>query len=381
MADSVEIMNSGGIKLVSYGWELRLLFDDDGGSYARAKLGAIIHMGSEYVGKVEVEMITVGEEVTIEVGEILKNRMKKDGLIDSIGLSEVTDNYAIFTFTPYSSVKSTPSSPWSTINYASSDFRVFRGIHIDYYSKGDTTPRLPVCDNHLLNGVEKHWELPIGAFGWMYFLANSGDISYDYVINFSAGFSNDTFTHNHSVTPGEDVYIRVPIFNYISNESQATVVIEVIRDVYWSGAFYETSTTVFNVDMVCTPSRDFRLTLGFVDSSYLWRAIPFFLNNEATFAKDTSTWESYDKTKFDKVHTVRKQYKLTSDYLTEEQAKRFMLYGLSNQYHAMTSGNYTEVEIAEVRLLEKSFKVHSVNNEKMIQIECTIEFSKPLLIA
>lgn len=386
-------------ELVSYGWELRLYEDFEGGTMPfRLKVGVEIEdvVTGAILGRVETDAFGEGTWYRIEIGDAIKQAIANDTAVLLAGA--VYDPFKRFKFTPYSKSRGIDTAWSTTFTEANAkEFLMQRGINDIYYTNGNASPTAPTADFDLLatTGIS-NYTMPLDGYQWLYAHLPSTSKTYysmEYVTEY---WGTNKTTQNYELISTDTVgdfdlrgsdttFYRLPLSvttvqNNYDIEKKIITVTTYKRSSPGEG-IVETYVRVLDISLTCASNTAFKINLAFLDNSFLWRAIPFYLNNEVTTTRNTTTIERYDRSRHDIVNEVRSSYTVKSDYLSKVDAEAFMLYGISSLYKIIDASEYGGFQQRDARLVSSATMLKHPSNESLIQIECTIEASNILLTA
>ena len=391
---SVNIINSLSTEIqvpISYGLDIELQFTGTIGF--RNKIGVDIELNSKFIGAVEVDFSQTSTSYFVTIDLIKQYIEKHDSQSGQAGM--VDDISQLIKLTPYT--KSRPDGGvWTAKVYGNSkSFYAVRGVFDEYYLDGNKTPHYPMGSSFFneslgTSGSFSHsTSIPKGSFKRFYY-------AIDETYGEAGRGINGTITHMgyHTNTPNGIAPINV----YSLSESividsknrtayldvsdmeiagyTATGVVVKFDDVISTGGGPITMVdwTVI-VDYNCVPNWDFQVDLLFIDNTFNWSTIPFYVKNKNSITREVNTIEDYNYAKKDYNLKARRVFDLKSDYMTKRKMDEILLFGITPEIKVKTQTG----DIQDARLLSSSVPVVSGKNETMYQLEIQVEISELIL--
>ena len=388
---SVNIINSLSIQYpesISYGMDIELQFTGTIGF--RNKIGVDIEVNSEFIGAVEVDFSQAGVSYFVTI-DLIKQYIEK-GAVETTEVGLVSDSMQLVKLTPYT--KSRPDGGvWTAKVYGNSkSFYAVRGINSRYYLNGDKTPYYPngsrLFDNdggtYTLNIPDTHW-------GYLYYGVSDTSNPSSRGINGTIQYWG-TFNPNPESSPALITTVPFDIrggsqddmktaFLSITKPVYPSYTISYIKYIFDEMNYEQTGDTIvkswdIKINYVCSNDWDFKLSLVYLDSTFNWSSIPFYIKNQNSITREVNTVEGYDYAKKDYNLKARRVFDLKSDYMTKVEIDSILLFGLTPEIKIKTAA---VDEMQDARLLSSSVPIVSGKNETMYQLEIQVEISELIL--
>ena len=373
--------------LISYGLDLELQYT--GTLDFRNKLGVDIEVEGKFIGSAEVDFSQTSTSYFISIGGVIKQYIEKRSP-ETLETGLVTDLSKFIKVTPYNKTRGSNDS-WNDKIYGNyKSFNAYRGINSSYYLVGNTTPEYPGGSQLFnRNGGTYSFNYPDTHWGYLYYgIPNTTDPSSRSI----SGTIQYWGTFNPIPDDPDSLITTIP-FDISSTNAAQTAFLRTTKPFYPS---YEITKIVYIFDEIdhsqsgdtvmkswnisinykCTNDWDFKLSLVFLDSTFNWSSIPFYVKNENTLNRTVNTSEDYYYAKKDYNLKVRRVFNLKSDYMSKEEVDSILLLGITPEIKVKTAAVDA---MQDARLLTSAIPVVSGRNNNMYQLEIQIELSSLIL--
>ena len=375
-------------QFVSYPLDARLSYT--GNIHFRNKIGVDIFVGGEFIGSAEVDFGKENTEYSISIGAVIKSYIIK-GTISTM-TDVVGDSGEFVKLVPYTLHKD-KNDVWSSKVYGTEqEFFAMRGVSTYYFTAGTNTPSWP--DGSAIFAVNTpgsySYDASLKSESLLYLPVYHNEGTYDKISGSIVRYrtengveaSYDSETVDISGKPNNAVMARFNMRSDLGDLDYTKTVLDITTRRYnrATDALISTeSSWEITVNYKCTPNRDFKMDLAYMDISFNWTYIEFHLKNQNTLSRESSTSENYYGSKAMYNLSVRRAMALQSDYLPKALANDVMLFGLTPELRIKKAGDSGSSNIHNVILSNTSMPVKSTRNDGMVQLEIEIEFSEETL--
>ena len=359
---------------ISYGLDLQLKYTDVVDPVKRYKMGVHVTIDGTFVGDMEIDFSVQNQVYTIPVGEVIKGYIQK-GDIPGGQEGIVSDSGASVAFQSYVVIRT--GHTWAApVNGELETAYCVRGVHYNYYLRGDDTPKIPT-GSRLLESSTGSMTVVDGSSQYLYVDLLHNTTKYNSMIgdikryDASGLVSTTAFSLSGKNFDSTMAYVYVGTHDDTNIYTYATLVYRVNQyNQSDDSLVYTGSQQVYDIKYICNPGYDFMFDLMYIDSSFNWATIPFYTKGESSLNRTSTTIEGYDYTKRDFNVKVRRTLTLKSDYMDKALADDTMLFGVTPEITVKYPDNATP---KTARLLNSSVEMISGGNQPMSQIEIEVE--------